>query len=49
MDLTAMSITELKALAYDLLAQGQQIQNNLNTVNQEIANRPITQQPENEA
>lgn len=39
MDITKMTIEELKCLAYDLIAQSEQTQNNLRAVNQEIANR----------
>ena len=42
-NLQTMSDIELKALAYDHLAQLQQTQNNLNMINQELARR--AQQP----
>ena len=37
MDLSTLTIEQLKAIAYDLIMQGQQLQNNLNAVNQAIA------------
>ena len=37
MDLSTLTLEQLKALAYDLIMQGQQLQNNLNAVNQAIA------------
>jgi len=39
MDITKLSVQELKALAYDLLVQANQYQNDLNIVNQEIQKR----------
>jgi len=39
MDITTKSVEELKALAYDLLVQLEQIQGNLRIVNNEIASR----------
>ena len=39
MDITKLSTQELKALAYDLLVQANQYQNDLNVVNQEIQKR----------
>lgn len=39
MNLETMTITELKALAYDLLAQSQVTQSNLQAVNQMIAKK----------
>lgn len=41
MDLTIMSITELKAVAYDVLVQIEQQQNNLRLINQEIAKKSL--------
>lgn len=44
MDLTKMTVIELKALVYDMLAQEEQCRSNRNIVNQEIikrANQPI--------
>ena len=38
-DLKTMSITDLKALAYDCLATLQKIQGDLNLVNQEITTK----------
>ncbi len=40
MDLTKMSLTELKSLAYDQLVQIEQNQNNLRLINTEISKRP---------
>jgi hypothetical protein len=40
--LSDKSITELKAMAYDLIASGEHIRNNLNIINQEIAKRNQT-------
>jgi hypothetical protein len=39
MDITKLSLTELKALAYDLLVKAQTAQGDLNLVNQEIAKK----------
>lgn len=39
MDITKLNVQELKALAYDLLVQANQYQNDLNVVNQEIQKR----------
>ena len=39
MNLKEMSINDLKALAYDQMAQIQVLQNNLNVINNEIAIR----------
>ena len=36
MDLNTMSVTELKALAYDLIASAEELQNQLNKVNEVI-------------
>lgn len=38
-DITKMSVTELKALAYDLLAQQQQLQNSLGAINEQISKK----------
>jgi hypothetical protein len=40
-DITKLSITELKALAFDLLIIVQNTQNNLNLINQEIEKRNV--------
>lgn len=39
MDLTKMSVQELKALAYDQLAAMENIQKNLGAINQEIVKK----------
>lgn len=39
MDLTKMSVTELKSLAYDQLVMIENIQKNLVAINQEISKR----------
>lgn len=39
MDITKMTVTELKALAYDTFAQIEQAQKNLQAINQEIAKK----------
>lgn len=39
MNLTTMSVVELKALAYDVVAGIEQGQNNLRLINQEIAKK----------
>lgn len=39
MDLKTLSVTELKALAYDCLATMENIQKNLSAINQEIAKK----------
>ena len=39
MDVSKMSLTELKALAYDMIAQKEQLQGQLNQVNQMIGNK----------
>ena len=39
MDVNKMSLTELKALAYDMIAQKEQLQGQLNQVNQMIGNK----------
>lgn len=39
MDITKLSLTELKALAFDLITQQQVINQNLNVVTQEIQKR----------
>lgn len=39
-DLTKMSLEQLKAFAYDQLAVIENAQRNLQTINQEIAKRP---------
>lgn len=39
LDITKMNKEELKALAYDLIVQVQQIQNNLNVIQAEIGKR----------
>ncbi len=39
MDITKMTVTELKALGYDLLVQMQQCQQNIQILNAEIAKR----------
>ena len=44
-NLQTLSDIELKALAYDHLAQLQQLQNNLNLINQELAKRASAPQP----
>jgi hypothetical protein len=48
MDITKLNVQELKALAYDLLIQAEQAQNDLRIVNQEIQKRanlnPTTQE-----
>lgn len=38
-NLSTMSVTELKALAYDQLAQSEAIQRNLQVINQEIVKK----------
>jgi hypothetical protein len=43
-DIRTLSVTELKALAYDLIAQRDSFQNNLNTVNTEISLRAQKEQ-----
>jgi hypothetical protein len=56
MDITKLSVVELKALAFDLLVQLENVQNNLKVVNAEIAKRvesekvdkEIVQKPNNE-
>lgn len=44
MDITQMSITELKALAYDTISQLEQAQSNLQAINREIAARRQAEQ-----
>jgi len=39
MDITKLTVVELKALAYDELAKMEVAQNNLKTINQELAKR----------
>lgn len=39
MNLNEMSLTALKALAYDQLVQLEQVQGNLKVINQQIANK----------
>lgn len=41
-----MDLTELKAIAYDLLANLQNIQNKLMQINNEIANKSVNQNKE---
>lgn len=41
MDITKLSITELKSLAYDEMAKIQQAQNNLNIINAEISKKMV--------
>lgn len=56
MDITKLSITELKALAFDIIAQIELSQNNLRAVQQEIAKKqkeaeqpaPSVEQPKTE-
>lgn len=52
MDITKLDIKELKVLAYDLLIQAEQVQNDLRIVNQEIQKRtnlnPTIQENESE-
>ena len=56
MDITKLSVVELKAIAFDLLVQLENVQNNLKVVNAEIAKRvesekvdkEIVQKPNNE-
>lgn len=38
-DLTTMSLVELKALAYDTIAEKERLQNQLATINQAIAEK----------
>lgn len=38
MDITKLSITELKALAYDQLAELERVQANINALNTQISN-----------
>lgn len=45
MDITKMSVQELKALAYDLLVQSQKIQSDLNLVNNEIVKQTKVEAP----
>jgi hypothetical protein len=42
MDISKLSLTELKALAYDMLSTIDQAQRNLTSINQEIAKRQST-------
>lgn len=44
MNIEQMTLTELKSLGYDLIAQGEQIKHNLNLVNQMIAKKSQEQQ-----
>lgn len=39
MDITKMSVTELKALAFDTIVQIENLNKNLSTINREIAGR----------
>lgn len=39
MNITKMNVQELKAVAYDLIAEIERMQNNLRLVNQEIAKK----------
>jgi hypothetical protein len=43
--ISELSVVELKALAYDQMAQLQQCQNNINVINQELAKR-LSPQPQ---
>jgi hypothetical protein len=44
--LKQMSVVGLKALAYDILSQIENNQRILNSINQEIASRPVEKSPE---
>lgn len=46
MDITILTITELKALAYDTLAKIQQFQNDLQVINNQIAEKSKIVEPE---
>ena len=40
MDITKMTITELKALAYDQLVELERVQTNIKAINEQIRKRP---------
>lgn len=40
-DITKLSITEIKAMAFDIINQINFFQNNLKVINEEIAKRPV--------
>jgi len=48
MDITKMSVVELKALAFDLLVQLENVQNNLKLVNAEIEKKVKSEREEKE-
>jgi hypothetical protein len=48
-DITKMSVIELKALVFDLLVKLENVQNNLNVVNAEIAKRVESEKVEQQA
>lgn len=43
-ELTKLSLTELKALAYDVAAQIESLQRNMQVINQEISKRIVEEQ-----